>query len=135
MSTTKRIEQIKTKIIIINIINNKKHIYLLIIRFCANDLNKIYINCKTLINNVITKNKQNIYVTMFKCLKTYKKLKINNENKTFELFNYKINDYVINFIDNVKLSHEFIYFFFENKFQIFKIYIKKHFVNNFIQYS
>ena len=65
MLITKRVKQIKTKIIIINIINNKKHVYLLIIRFCLNDLNKMYINYKTLINNILTKNKQNIYATMF----------------------------------------------------------------------
>ena len=101
MLTTKRIKQIKTKIIIIDIMNNKKHVYLLIIQLCSNDLNKIHINRKTLIDNIITKNKQNIYATMFECLKTYKKLKTNNKNKIFELFDYKLNNYVINFINNV----------------------------------
>ena len=53
--TTKRIEKIESKIIIEKLMNKKTIVYLLIIQFYYNNLKKIYISRKTLIDNTITK--------------------------------------------------------------------------------
>ena len=129
---TKRIEKIELKIIVEKFINKKIVVYLLIIQFYYNNLKKVYISRKTLINSAITKNKLNITVIISKYLTTYKEINIKNNNKVFELFKYNFNDYIIDFINNVESLHKFIYFFFKNKLYVFKIYINKHFVNNFI---
>ena len=53
--TTKRIEKIESKIIIEKLMNKKTIVYLLIIQLYYNNLKKIYISRKTLIDNTITK--------------------------------------------------------------------------------
>ena len=135
MLITKRVDVIKSKIIIENLVNEKKQTYFIIIKFYNNDLSDVYITRKAFINNVITKNKENEIVKILKYLKYYKQLNIKNEIKTFKFFDYGFNDYVINFIDEIELSHNFIYSLFENELKVLKIYIDKHFVNNFIKYS
>ena len=134
MPITKRVDVIKPKIIIENLIDEKEQTYFIIIKSYNNDLSDVYITRKTLINNTVTKNKNNEITKISKCLKYYEQLNIKNKIKTFELFNYNFNNYTINLIDETELSHNFIYSFFENEFKILKIYIDKHLVNNFIKY-
>ena len=55
------------------------------------------------------------------------------KNLTYELSKHKFNNYVINFEKKTQFSYDFIYFFSKLKLKIFKTYIKKHFVNNFIR--
>ena len=98
-------------------------------------MNNVYIIRKTLINNIVTKNKNNKIIKISKCLKYYEQLNIKNKIKTFEFFNYDFNNYAIDFIDKIELLHNFIYSLFENELKILKIYINKHLVNNFIKYS
>ena len=135
MSITKRVDVIESKIIIEDLIDEKKQTYLIIVKFYNNDLSDIYIIRKTFINNAITKNKNNEIAKISKCLKYYEQLDIKNEIKAFEFFNYNFNDYVINLINEVESSHNFIYSLFENELKVFKVYIDKHLVNNFIKYS
>ena len=134
MLITKRVNVIKSKIIIENLVDEKKQTYFIIIKLYNNNLSDVYTTRKTLINNVIAKNKDDKVAKISKCLKYYKQLNIKNKIKAFEFFNYNFNDYVINFIDEIELSHNFIYSFFKNKFKVFKVYIDKHFANNFIKY-
>ena len=134
MSITKRVDVIKSKIIIENLVDEKKQTYFIIIKFYNNNLSDVYIIYKTLINNVITKNKNDKVAKISKCLKYYKQLNIKNKIKTFELFNHNFNNYIINLINEIELSYNFIYSLFENEFKILKIYIDKHFANNFIKY-
>ena len=133
--TTKRIEIIEFEVMIETILNEKVSTYLLIIRSWENDLNKIYIFWRVLINNAIAKNKINMMIFMSKCLKHYKKLNIENENKIYTLIKHDFENYIIDFIENVEFLHDSIYFLFEKKFKIFKTYIDKHLVIDFIKYS
>ena len=134
MLITKRVDVIELKIIIENLVNEKKQTYLMIIKFYNDDLSDVYITRKTLISNVITKNKNDEIVKILKCLKYYEQLNIKNKIRAFELFNYNFNNYVINLIDEIELSYNFIYSLFENELKILKIYIDKHLANNFIKY-
>ena len=106
----------------------------MIIKFYNNDLSDVYIIRKALINNVITKNKNDEIIKISKCLKYYEQLNIKNKVKTFELFDYNLNNYTIDFIDKIELLYNFIYSLFENEFKVLKIYIDKHLANNFIKY-
>ena len=135
MLITKHVDVIKSKTIIENLIDEKKQTYFMIIRFYNDDLSDVYITHKTFINNVIIKNKNDEITKISKCLKYYEQLDIKNKIRTFEFFNHDFDDYIINFIDEIELSHNFIYLFFENEFKVFKVYINKHLVNNFIKYS
>ena len=134
MLITKRVNVIKSKIIIENLVDEKEQTYFIIVKSYNNDLNSVYITRKAFINNVITKNKNDKIVKISKCLKYYEQLNIKNEVKAFELFNYDFNNYIINFIDEIELSHSFIYSLFKNEFKIFKVYIDKHLATNFIRY-
>ena len=96
MLITKRVNVIKSKIIIENLINEKKQTYFIIIKFYNDDLNNIYITRKAFINNIITKNKNNKIIKILKYLKYYEQLNIKNKIKTFELFDYNFNNYIIN---------------------------------------
>ena len=97
-------------------------------------MSNVYITRKTLINNTVTKNKNDEIVKILKCLKYYEQLDIKNEIKTFELFNHNFNNYIINLINEIESLHNFIYSLFENKFKVLKIYINKHLANSFIKY-
>ena len=135
MLITKRVNVIKSKIIIEDLIDEKKQTYFIIVKFYNDDLSNVYITRKALINNIITKNKNDKITKILKCLKYYEQLNIKNKIKTFELFNHNLNNYIIDLINEIELSHNFIYSFFENEFKVLKIYIDKHLVNNFIKYS
>ena len=134
MLITKRVDVIKLKIIIEDLINEKKQTYFMIIRFYNDNLNDVYITRKTFINNVITKNKNDKIVKILKCLKYYEQLDIKDEIKIFEFFDYNFDDYTINLIDEVESLYGFIYLFFENELKVLKVYIDKHLVNDFIKY-
>ena len=134
MLITKRVDVIKSKTIIKNLVDEKKQTYFMIVRFYNNDLSDVYITRKTFINNVIAKNKNDEIAKILKCLKYYEQLNIKNKIKTFELFNYNPNDYTINLIDEIESLHNSIYSLFENEFKVLKIYIDKYLVNSFIRY-
>ena len=134
MLTTKRVNVIESKIIIENLVDEKKQTYLIIIKSYNDNLNNVYTTRKTLINNVIIKNKNDEITKISKCLKYYEQLNIKNKIKAFELFNHNFNNYTIDLIDEIKLSHNFIYLLFENEFKVLKIYIDKHLANDFIKY-
>ena len=135
MSITKRVNVIESKTIIENLVDEKEQTYLIIIKSYNNDLSDVYTTRKTLINNTITKNKNDEIAKILKCLKYYEQLNIENKVKTFEFFNYDFNNHVIDLIDEVKLLYNFIYSLFENELKVLKIYIDKHFANDFIKYS
>ena len=135
MSITKRVDVIESKIIIENLVDEKEQTYFIIIKFYNDNLSDVYITRKTLINNVVIKNKNDEIAKISKCLKYYEQLNIKNKIKAFELFDYGFNNYVINFINEIELLHNLIYLLFENEFKVFKIYINKHLANNFIKYS
>ena len=131
---TKRIKIINSKNIIEILLNENKTIYFLIIRFWNNDLNKIYIFRRILINNAIALNKKNVIIFISKCLKYYENINIKNEKKIYILFKHDFTNYIIDFINNAQSLYNFIYFLFEKKFKMFKTYIDKHLIINFIKY-
>ena len=77
------------------------------------------------------KNKSNITITIFDCLKKFEK--IIDENKIYELSNHEFDDHAINLKSNKKLFYDFIYSLFENELTILKIYLNKHLKNDFIK--
>ena len=135
MSTTKRVDVIESKIIIENLVDEKKQTYLIIIKSYNNDLSDVHITRKTFINNTVAKNKNDEITKILKCLKYYEQLNIKNKIKAFELFDHDFDNYTINFIDEVELLHDSIYSLFENELKVLKIYIDKHLANDFIKYS
>ena len=50
------------------------------------------------------------------------------------MFEYDLTNYIINFINNAQLSYNFIYFLFEKEFKMFKTYIDKHLIIDFIKH-
>ena len=97
-------------------------------------MNKIYIFQRVFINNIIVLNKKNITTFISKCLKYYKNINIKNEKKNYILFEHDFTNYIIDFINNTQSLYNFIYFLFEKKFKMFKTYINKHLMINFIKY-
>ena len=134
MLITKRVDVIESKTMIENLIDEKKQTYFMIVKLYNDDLSDVYITRKALINSAITKNKNDEIAKISKCLKYYEQLDIKNKIKAFELFDYDLNDYAINLIDETESSHNSIYSFFENELKILKAYIDKHLANGFIKY-
>ena len=135
MLITKRVDVIESKIMIENLVDEKKQTYFMIVKLYNNNLSDVYTTRKTFISNVVTKNKNDEVVKISECLKYYEQLDIKNKIKAFELFDYDFNDHVIDLIDEIELSHNFIYSLFENELKVFKVYIDKHLANDFIRYS
>ena len=131
---TKRIEMINSKNIIETLLNENKITYFLIIRSWNDDLNKIHIFRRVLINNAIASNKKNIIIFISKCLKYYKNINIENEKKIYILFEHDFTNHIIDFINNAQLLYDFIYFLFEKKFKMLKAYINKHLIIDFIKH-
>ena len=125
---------INLKNIIEILLNENKTIYFLIIRSWNNDLNKIFIFWRILINNAIALNKKKIIIFIFECLKYYKNINIENKKKIYILFEHDFTNHIIDFINNAQLLYNFIYFLFEKKFKMFKTYINKHLIIDFIKY-
>ena len=98
------------------------------------NLNLIYIQRRTQIDSTLTKikNKSNIKIIIFEILKKIENLI--NENKTYELSNHESINYVINLKLNKKSFYNIIYFLFEIKLKILRIYFNKHFKNDFIKF-
>ena len=122
------------KKIIETLLNENKTIYFLIIRSWNNDLNKIYIFRRILINNAIALNKKNVIIFISKCLKYYENMNIENEKKIYILFEHDFTNHVIDFINDAHSSYNFIYFLLEKKFKMFKTYIDKHLIIDFIKH-
>ena len=97
-------------------------------------MNKIYIFRQILINNAIALNKKNVITFILKCLKYYENINIKNKIKIYILFEHDFTNHIINFINDAQLLYNFIYFLFEKKFKMFKTYIDKHLIINFIKY-
>ena len=131
---TKRIEIINLKNIIEILLNENKTIYFLIIRSWNDDLNKIYIFRRVLINNAIASSKKNVIIFISKCLKYYENMNIENEKKIYILFEHDFTNHIIDFINNAQSLYDFIYFLFEKKFKVFKTYIDKHLIIDFIKH-
>ena len=77
------------------------------------------------------KDKSNITITIFDCLKKFEK--IIDENKIYELSNHEFDDHAIDLKLNKKSSYDFIYSLFENELTILRIYLNKHLKNDFIK--
>ena len=60
---------------------------------------------------------------MFECFKKNMNLNINDESKTNKLFEHDFNDYVIDFIDDVKSLHESICIYFSKTNEKFSKHI------------
>ena len=96
-------------------------------------MQKIHINRKIQINEILTKikNKLNITIIIFDCLKQFDK--IIDKNKIYELSNHEFDDYAIDLKSNKKSFYDFIYSLFENKLTILRIYLNKYLKNDFIK--
>ena len=134
MLITKRVDVIKSKTIIKNLIDEKKQTYFIIIKPYNDDLSDVYITRKTLINSAVAKNKNNEIAKISKYLKYYEQLNIKDKIKIFEFSDYNFNNHIINFINEIESLYDFIYSLFENELKVFKVYINKHLVNDFIKY-
>ena len=98
------------------------------------NMNNIYVEWRTQINSIFAKikNKSSINIIIFENLKIF--VNLTNENKTYELFDYKSNDYVIDLKSNKIFFYNFIYSLSKNEFKILRIYLNKHFKNDFIKF-
>ena len=50
------------------------------------------------------------------------------------MFEHDFTNHIIDFINNAQLLYDFIYFLFEKKFKMFKAYINKHLIIDFIKH-
>ena len=98
------------------------------------NMNNVHIERRAQIDSIFAKmkNKSNIKIIIFEILKKF--VDLTNENKTYELFDYKSNDHVIDLKSNNKFFYNFIYSLSKNEFKILRIYLNKHFKNDFIKF-
>ena len=133
---TKRIENIKSNVLVNDILKNQTTTFVMIVRVCKHHLEilkNVHVSRRVQINNALIKNesKLNFRVVILDVLKIYENL--SNEDKIYELSKHYSNDHVINLIDEKQSSHDFIYSLSKAKLKMFKAYINKHLVNDFIQ--
>ena len=133
---TKRIENIKSNVLVNDILKNQTTTFVMIVRVCKHHLEilkNVHVSRRVQINNALIKNesKSNFRVAIFDVLKIYENL--NNENKIYEFSKHDLNDHVINLIDEKQFSHDFIYSLSKTKLKMLKVYINKHLVNDFIR--
>ena len=50
------------------------------------------------------------------------------------MFEHDFTNHIIDFINNAQLLYNFIYFLFKKKFKMFKTYIDKHLIIDFIKH-
>ena len=131
---TKWIEMIVSKKIIETLLNENKTTYLLIIWSWDDDLNKIHIFRRVLISNAIASSIKNVITFISKCLKYYENINIESEKKTYILSEHDFTNHVIDFINDTHSSYNFIYFLFEKELKMFKTYIDKHLIIDFIKH-
>ena len=97
-------------------------------------MNKIHIFRRALISNAIALNKENVIAFISKYLKYYKDISIESEKKIYILFEHDFTNHVIDFINDAQSSYNFIYFLFEEELKVFKAYIDKHLIIDFIKH-
>ena len=61
-------------------------------------------------------------------------MNIESEKKIYILFEHDLTNHVIGFINDAQSSYDFIYFLFEKKLKVFKAYIDKHLIIDFIKH-
>ena len=136
MYTIKRIEDVESKIIVENILENDYEIFVIIVRvnkYRHEKLENVHILRRVRINEALVENKfkSNFKIFVSKILKTY--YNIDSENKIYEFAKYIVDDYTIELVDEKQFSHSSIYSMFEAKLKIFKIYLNKYFANKYIR--
>ena len=133
---TKRIENIKSNVLINDILKNQTTTFVMIVRVCKHHLEilkNVHVSRRVQINNALIKNenKSNFRVAILYVLKIYENL--SNENKTYEFSKHDSNDHIINLVDEKQSSHDFLYSLSKAKLIVLKTYINKHLVNDFIR--
>ena len=61
-------------------------------------------------------------------------MNIENKKKIYTLFEHNFTNHVIDFINDAQSSYDFIYFLFEKELKMFKAYIDKHLIIDFIKH-
>ena len=133
---THRFEKIIHDTIFDLIIIDVDQIYVMIVRINKQhfeQLNEMHVNRRIRIDVALIENEKQFDIKniISKILKKYENM--NNENKTYELSTHNSNDHVIDLHVEKQFFHDFIYFLFETKLKIFKTYLNKHLINNFIR--
>ena len=136
MFITKRIENVEFETIVDDIFENHAQTYVMIVRVYKhrNDaLKDVYVSRRIQINNVLIENKfmSNFKKYYTRCLKTYND--ISSEHKVYKFSKHIVDDHVIELIDEKHFSHDFIYSMLKAKLKVFKVYLNKHFQNDFIR--
>ena len=134
--TINRIEKIEFEELINDIVDDKKKIFVMFVRTYIDEktkMQKIHIERRTQIDAILMKikDKSNITITIFDCLKEFEK--IIDENKIYELSNHEFDDHAIDLKSSKKSSYNLIYSLFENELTILKVYLNKHLKNDFIK--
>ena len=133
---TNRIEKIESKELISAIVDDKKQIFVMFVRVLHDEnknMNMIHIERRTQIDSTLAKmkNKSNIKINIFEVLKKF--VDLTDENKTYELFDHDSDDRVIDLKSNKKSSYNSIYLLSKDEFKILRVYLNKHFKNDFIR--
>ena len=61
-------------------------------------------------------------------------MNIENEKKIYILLEHDFTNHVIDFINDAQSLYNFIYFLFEKELKVFKAYIDKHLIIDFIKH-
>ena len=133
-----RIEEIESKKLINDMIDEKNEIFVMFVRSFRdekNDLDEIHIERRAQIDSILVKieKKSNIKIIISEILKKF--AKISNEKKIYELSIHEFDDHAIDLKSNKKFLYESIYSLFENELTILKVYLNKHLKNDFIKSS
>ena len=133
---TNRIEKIESEELVNAAIDEKKEIFVMFVRIFHDEkknMNNVHIERRIQIDFVLAKikDKSNIKIILLEVLKKF--VDLTNENKTYELFNHEFDDHAINLKSNKKSSYDSIYSLSKNEFKILRVYLNKHFKNEFIR--
>ena len=133
---TNRIEKIESEELVSAAIDEKKEIFVMFVRVLHDkkkNMNSVHIERRTQIDFAFAKikNKSDIKIILFEILTKF--VDLTNENKTYELFDHEFNDHAINLKSSKKSLYNSIYSLSKNEFKILRVYLNKHFKNEFIK--
>ena len=134
---TNRIEKIESKELVNATIDEKKEIFVMFVRILYDEkknMNSVHIERRIQIDFVLAKikDKSNIKIILFEVLKKFADL--TDENKTYELFDHEFDDHAIDLKSSKKSSYDSIYSLSKIEFKVLRVYLNKHFKNEFIRF-
>ena len=128
---THRVDVLDSNDFVKKVMNNDNVVYVLYIWTIVDDMKNVHSSRKIQISLIVAKK----FDETIEISKVWLKHNdIFDDEKTYQLSKHDSTDHVINLKKNKTFSYNFIYFLFEKKLKVFKQYIDKHLIIEFIRF-